>query len=97
MTGVVLHKEELIRVIRKNPETLFVVDEAYIDFIPVETLIDCIDMLDNLIIVQTFSKAKGLAGLRIGIAYGNKNLINALNIVKNSINYYPVNRLAIAG
>lgn len=97
MTGIVLHKEELLHVIKENPETLFVVDEAYIDFIPSETLIDCVDMFDNLIIVQTFSKAKGLAGLRIGIAYGNKNLINALNVVKNSINYYPVNRLAITG
>ncbi|RYY03442.1 MAG: histidinol-phosphate transaminase [Gammaproteobacteria bacterium] len=79
--------------LKTNTETVVVVDEAYIDF-GGETAIGLIDKYPNLLVVQTLSKSRSLAGLRVGFAVGNKDLITALDRVKNSFNSYPLDRLA---
>jgi histidinol-phosphate aminotransferase len=72
-----------------------VVDEAYIDF-GGESAVGLIDRYPNLLVTQTFSKSRALAGLRIGLAMGDKQLIEGLERVKDSFNSYPMDRLAIA-
>jgi histidinol-phosphate aminotransferase len=73
-----------------------VIDEAYVDF-GGESAIELINRYPNLLVVQTMSKSRSLAGLRIGYALGHVDLIEALQRVKNSFNSYPLDRLAIAG
>lgn len=72
---------------------MVIVDEAYIDF-GGESCIDLTEKYDNLLVVQTFSKSRSLAGMRVGFAIGNENLINAWNQLKNSINSYTLDMLA---
>jgi histidinol-phosphate aminotransferase len=72
------------------------VDEAYIDF-GGETAIALAGRYPNLLVIQTLSKSRALAGLRVGFAVGHPELIDALERVKNSFNSYPLDRLAIAG
>jgi len=76
-----------------------VVDEAYVDFggPPIPTAVPLIARYPNLLVVQTLSKSRALAGLRVGFALGQNELIEALERVKNSFNSYPLGRLAIAG
>ncbi|MCP4430150.1 MAG: histidinol-phosphate transaminase [Gammaproteobacteria bacterium] len=93
-TGIALALTE-IKTLLENTRSVVVVDEAYVDFGADSA--DClIDSYDNLLVVQTFSKSRSLAGLRLGYALGNANLIEALNRVKNSFNSYPVDHLASA-
>jgi histidinol-phosphate aminotransferase len=73
-----------------------VVDEAYIDF-GGETAISLVDRYDNLLVTQTLSKSRSLAGLRVGLAVGHPDLIEALERIKNSFNSYPLDRAAIVG
>jgi histidinol-phosphate aminotransferase len=73
-----------------------VVDEAYIDF-GGESAITLVNRYDNLLVVQTLSKSRSLAGLRVGFAIGHAELIAGLERVKNSFNSYPLDRLALAG
>ena len=75
---------------------MVVVDEAYIDF-GGESAIALVDRHPNLLVIQTLSKSRSLAGLRVGFAVGHPDLIEALERVKNSFNSYPLDRLAIAG
>jgi len=77
-------------IIEHNPDSVVIVDEAYIDFGGVSAL-PLIDKYPNLLVVQTFSKSRSMAGLRIGYAMGNPRLIQALNDVKNSYNSYTMN------
>ena len=79
-----------------NPESVVIVDEAYVDF-GAQSAVPLIDSYPNLVVVQTTSKSRALAGLRVGFALGNENLIAALNSVKNSFNSYTLDRLALAG
>ncbi|MGX9080475.1 aminotransferase class I/II-fold pyridoxal phosphate-dependent enzyme, partial [Klebsiella pneumoniae] len=72
------------------------VDEAYIDF-GGQTAIGLVDKYPNLLVTQTLSKSRSLAGLRVGIAVGHPDLIEALERIKNSFNSYPLDRMAIAG
>ncbi|WP_027438398.1 histidinol-phosphate transaminase [Lachnospira multipara] len=81
-------------IIKNNSESIVVVDEAYIDF-GGESAIGLISKYDNLLVVQTFSKSRSMAGLRIGYAIGNSRLIAALNDVKFSFNSYTMNMAAI--
>ncbi len=81
-------------IIKNNSESIVVVDEAYIDF-GGESAIGLISKYDNLLVVQTFSKSRSMAGLRIGYAIGNNRLIAALNDVKFSFNSYTMNMAAI--
>ena len=90
-TGVELPLEDVEDIIRHNPDVIVIVDEAYIDF-GGETALPLIDKYDNLVVVRTFSKSRSMAGLRIGYAIGNPELIKALNDVKYSYNSYTMNR-----
>ncbi len=94
-TGIYLGLSEVERLIQANRHAVVVVDEAYIDF-GGESTVSLTRKYDNLLVIQTLSKSRSLAGLRVGFAVGNPDLIEALNRVKNSFNSYPVDRLAIA-
>jgi histidinol-phosphate aminotransferase len=95
-TGRYLNLIEIAVVLKANPDRVVVIDEAYIDF-GGETAIDLINLYPNLLVTQTLSKSRSLAGLRVGFAAGNVELIEALNRVKDSFNSYPLDRLALAG
>jgi len=95
-TGCALGLEAIERLLKANPDTVVLVDEAYIDF-GGETAISLVDKYPNLLVSQTLSKSRSLAGLRVGIAVGHPDLIEALERIKNSFNSYPLDRMAIAG
>lgn len=95
-TGCPLALEAIERLLRANPDSVVLVDEAYIDF-GGETAISLVDKYPNLLVSQTLSKSRSLAGLRVGIAVGHPDLIEALERIKNSFNSYPLDRMAIAG
>jgi histidinol-phosphate aminotransferase len=86
---------EIEALLQRNTESVVVVDEAYVDF-GAETAISLVDKYPNLLVVQTLSKSRSLAGMRVGLAVGHKDLIDALDRVKNSFNSYPLDRLAEA-
>ena len=93
-TGCLLTLDAIEALLKQNTESVVIVDEAYIDF-GGETAIKLVDHYPNLLVIQTFSKSRSLAGLRIGFAVGHVDLIEALERVKNSFNSYPMDRLAI--
>ncbi|WP_054894366.1 MULTISPECIES: histidinol-phosphate transaminase [unclassified Pseudomonas] len=95
-TGCLLPLEAIERLLRANRDSVVVVDEAYIDF-GGETAIALVDRYDNLLVTQTLSKSRSLAGLRVGLAVGHPDLIEALERIKNSFNSYPLDRMAIIG
>ena len=94
-TGQLLPLGEIERLLQANTESLVVVDEAYIDF-GGDTAIALVNRYPNLLVTQTLSKSRSLAGLRIGLAVGDAALIDGLNRIKDSFNSYPMDRLAIA-
>jgi histidinol-phosphate aminotransferase len=93
-TSVFEKLEKIEEILKNNKDSVVIIDEAYIDF-GGDTAIHLTKKYDNLLVVQTFSKSRSLAGLRIGYAVGNKKLISYLNDVKNSINSYTLSTLAI--
>ncbi|MCL7945197.1 histidinol-phosphate transaminase [Marinobacter sp. ATCH36] len=95
-TGRYLALDKVEAIVAANPEHVVVVDEAYVDF-GGESAIKLVGQYPNLLVTQTLSKARSLAGLRVGFAVGSAELIEALNRVKNSFNSYPLDRLALAG
>jgi histidinol-phosphate aminotransferase len=95
-TGCLLALEAIERLLQANPDTVVLVDEAYIDFGGVSA-ISLVDRYANLLVCQTLSKSRSLAGLRVGFAVGHPDLIEALERIKNSFNSYPLDRIAIAG
>jgi histidinol-phosphate aminotransferase len=95
-TGCLLALEAIEQLLKANPETVVVVDEAYIDF-GGQTAISLVDRYDNLLVTQTLTKSRSLAGLRVGLAVGHPDLIEALERIKNSFNSYPLDRMAIVG
>lgn len=94
-TGVEMDLSELEEIIAKNQDVIVIVDEAYVDF-GGTSVIPLIDKYENLLVVQTFSKSRSLAGMRIGAAFGNPVLIKYLNDVKYSFNSYTMDRTALA-
>jgi histidinol-phosphate aminotransferase len=92
-TGMGLPLKPIEALLQARPDTLIVVDEAYIDFGGVSAA-RLVPHYDNLLVVQTFSKSRALAGMRVGFALGHRDLINGLSRVKNSFNSYPLDRLA---
>jgi len=94
-TGRLLPLEEIEALLQRNRDSVVLVDEAYIDF-GGESAVGLIDRYDNLLVVQTLSKSRSLAGMRIGLALGNADLLEGLIRVKDSFNSYPIDRLAIA-
>ncbi|MDR3630142.1 MAG: histidinol-phosphate transaminase [Desulfocapsaceae bacterium] len=95
-TGRALPLGEIERFLVRNTDSAVVIDEAYVDF-GAETAAGLIDRFPNLLIIQTLSKSRSLAGLRVGLALGHADLIEALDRVKNSFNSYPLDRFAISG
>ena len=94
-TGCLLSLGEIEALLQANTESVVLVDEAYIDF-GGQTAIELVSRYPNLLVTQTLSKSRSLAGLRIGFAVGQPPLIEALERIKNSFNSYPLDRLAIA-
>ncbi|MDA3878148.1 MAG: histidinol-phosphate transaminase [Halothiobacillus sp.] len=95
-TGRLLPLAEIERIVAGHPGVVVVVDEAYIDF-GGESAISLVDRYSNLLVTQSLSKSRSLAGLRVGLALGHPDLIEALVRVKDSFNSYPLDRLALAG
>lgn len=86
---------EIENCVKSNTQSVVVIDEAYVDF-GAQTAATLIDQYENLLVVQTLSKSRSLAGMRVGLAIANEKLIEALDIVKNSFNSYPLDRIAEA-
>ena len=94
-TGLLEDLSVIEEIVQANPDVVVIVDEAYIDFAG-RSALELIDRYDNLIVTQTFSKARSMAGMRIGYAVSNPELIRCLNDVKYSFNSYTMNQTAIA-
>ena len=94
-TGVEMQLEDVEEIIRHNQDVIVIVDEAYVDF-GGKSALPLIEKYDNLLVVQTFSKSRSMAGMRIGFACGNEKLIKYLNDVKYSFNSYTMDRTALA-
>lgn len=95
-TGCALGIDAIADLLRHNPGSVVLVDEAYVDF----GAYSCVPLIGghpNLLVVQTLSKSRALAGLRVGYALGHAGLIEAMERVKGSFNSYPLDRLALAG
>ena len=92
-TGIAKPLDEIERLLQKNTESVVIVDEAYIDF-GGESAVPLVDQYPNLLVVQSLSKSRSLAGLRVGFALGSRELIDGLQRVKNSFNAYPINRIS---
>jgi histidinol-phosphate aminotransferase len=95
-TGIGLPLADIERLVAEHPDQPVVIDEAYIDF-GGASAIALVPKYDNLLVVQTFSKSRALAGLRVGFAIGQRPLVEALERVKDSFNSYPLGRTAQAG
>ena len=95
-TGIALPRAEIERLLQAHPDIPVVIDEAYVDF-GAESAVQLIDRYPNLLVTHTLSKSRALAGLRVGVAIGSHDLIDALERVKDSFNSYPLDRIAQAG
>lgn len=93
-TGLLMNIDSILAIVKNNPNSIVIVDEAYIDFAN-ESVIDYTKDYDNLLVVRTFSKSRSLAGSRIGYAVGNKKLIDYLLAVRNSFNSYTMDSITI--
>ena len=104
-TGLLLSLADIRKLATSHPDVVVVIDEAYIDFARADessvdkavSAVSLVNEFDNLLVTQTFSKSRSLAGLRVGMAFGNVSLIEALTRMKNSFNSYPLDKLAQAG
>ena len=95
-TGIPLGRAAIETLLAEHPDQPVVVDEAYVDF-GGESAIPLVARYPNLLVVQTLSKSRALAGLRVGFAVGQRPLIEAVERVKDSFNSYPLSHLAIDG
>lgn len=94
-TSIDLGLSAIEEVLQANPDSVVVIDEAYVDF-GAQSAVSLVKKYDNLVVCQTTSKSRSLAGLRVGFAIAQPHLIAALEAVKNSFNSYPIDRFAIA-
>ena len=96
-TGRLLALDAIESLLQENSDSVVVVDEAYIDFAGANaSAVSLIDQYDNLLVVQTMSKSRALAGLRIGYALGSAHLVEGLERIKNSFNSYPLGHVQLA-
>ena len=95
-TGILLPLQKIEQLLKNNTQSVVVIDEAYVDF-GTQSAVSLINTYPNLLVTHTLSKARSLAGLRVGYALGSQDLIEALTRVKDSFNSYPIDRLASAG
>lgn len=95
-TGKALSLDAIERILEANMDQVVIVDEAYVDF-GCDSAVPLIERFPNLLVVQTLSKSRSLAGLRVGYAMGHPHLIEGLNRIKNSFNSYTIDRVAMAG
>lgn len=91
-TGVLESVDMIEEIVKVNPDSVVMIDEAYIDF-GGKSCLPLIEKYDNLLVIQTFSKSRSMAGMRIGYAMGNEKLIKYMNDVKFSINSYTMNHI----
>ena len=94
-TGIALHRDEIEAILRANPENVVVVDEAYVDF-GAESCIPLIREYDNLLVTQTFSKSRSMAGGRLGFGAANPEIIRDLEMIRYSTNPYNIDRMTMA-
>jgi histidinol-phosphate aminotransferase len=95
-TGIAVGLRQVKELLQQCPHSVVLIDEAYVDF-GAESAASLVTEYPNLLVVQTLSKSRSLAGLRVGFALGEPGLVDALNLVKNCFNSYPLGRLALTG
>ena len=92
-TSLALSRNKIENILKYNRNSVVLIDEAYVDF-GGESCVPLVKKYENLLVVRTLSKSYSLAGIRVGFAIGNENLINAMNKIKNSFNSYPIDSIA---
>lgn len=95
-TAMPLLLEDVEQLLKNNADQVVIIDEAYVDF-GAESAVTLVNSYSNLLVIQTLSKSRSLAGLRVGYAFGSEELIEGLNRTKNSFNSYTIDRVALAG